>query len=712
MIAVSTGISDFYTVTVITPQLFDARKNAGSTTGNARSERTMIIKENTAGSNTTNSIGFSSDIPIKAPTQDIYGIDGFARSIATTIAKADASEGLVLAVNGPWGSGKSSACNLILHHLTTEIEAGSITTVTFNPWWFSGAEALTVSFFQELRAEIGKTLPEQAQEALATLGTRLSTTGPLLGSIAAMVATPAAGAATTAAANVIGKLTNVSETVEQQHSKLSKALRDQNKKFLIVIDDIDRLSTDDALQIFRLIKSVGQLPNIIYLLAFDKVLADKMVAERFPSEGPSYLEKVIQGAFELPLPSTTSLRDSVLRAVEEVMGTPEEAKLVRFMNLFYEVSAPLIQTPRDTVRLSNALRVTWPAVREEVDKADFLALESLRLFLPSVHAAIKANPDMLCGAQTQTNSNDANLAKEYEDTFLGKVAGLNHEVARRALLRLFPRVQAIWSNTYYSSTDQWQRERLVCSEQHFPTYFSFSVNEDTISTVELKELLDAAGDSEAIVQIFRKLVKQNRRDGGTRAALGLEELLVHAPDIDDESVPHLLAGLFVVADEIDVKADTSRGFAIRDNSLRIHWLINVILRDRFDLQRRSQIMDSAATTASLAWLESISSRCKREHEPDSKTHSSGDETIVTLEIAEKLRTLCLDRMRMASENEHYSIIETWFHCFIVGAISQAMKKYANGQTGTSRMITSLFVCRSNSFKKHGRRGLDSLDWVT
>lgn len=92
----------------------------------------------------------------------------------------------------------------------------------------------------------------------------------------------------------LGGLIQQEEGVEKLHAELSKALAEQPRCFLIVIDDIDRLSPDEALLIFRLVKSVGRLPNVMYLLVYDRQLAEKIVSERFPSEGPHYLEKIIQ----------------------------------------------------------------------------------------------------------------------------------------------------------------------------------------------------------------------------------------------------------------------------------------------------------------------------------------------------------------------------------------------------------------------------------
>ena len=66
------------------------------------------------------------DLPISTPAQDLFGIDTFAQSLATSIRKMASPEGVVIALNGVWGSGKSSAVNLINHHLADAVSAGEL----------------------------------------------------------------------------------------------------------------------------------------------------------------------------------------------------------------------------------------------------------------------------------------------------------------------------------------------------------------------------------------------------------------------------------------------------------------------------------------------------------------------------------------------------------------------------------------------------------
>lgn len=115
-------------------------------------------------------MAFSNDLPISAPADDRFGLNPFAEALAKSIAGMDAPAGAVLAVNGEWGSGKSSAINLIKHHLKPAIDKGDLVLVPFNPWWFAGADALTLAFFQELNKAIGPSLPDKLRKSLATMG--------------------------------------------------------------------------------------------------------------------------------------------------------------------------------------------------------------------------------------------------------------------------------------------------------------------------------------------------------------------------------------------------------------------------------------------------------------------------------------------------------------------------------------------------------------
>lgn len=587
------------------------------------------------------------DLPIETPEQDSFGFNAFAASLARSIRGMRTPQGVVIALHGPWGSGKSSVVNLLAHHLRSAIDGEELAIVRFNPWWFRGEEALVLAFFRELHVATKPSIVEQARGVLPKLGARLLKAGGIVGSAADLAGAGGAGSVAASTMDWLSRLIEDDESVEGLYRLLTSALAEQNKRFLVVIDDIDRLAPDEALAMFRLIKSVGRLPNVIYLLALDRRLADRVVADRFPSEGPHYLEKIIQVSFDLPAPDPADLRNRLLNAIFEVSGEPDERLIVHFMNLFHEIVAPEIGTPRDVVRYANGFSVTWPAVAGEVDQGDFVALEAYRLFRPEVYRAIRANPQTLCGGSDGNERRSESAAEALDVLLLSSVA--DKQPYRNGLMRLFPRLQRVWSNVIHNERDEWSRQRRACSAQHFPTYFRLTLSDDVVSQKEIDALLGQLGDPDAVKAVLLAAVAAARRNGGTRAAPLLDALQVHAERIELADAERLLSVVFDLADQLDVDADREKGFGFADNRLRIHWLIRALLFDRTSLAERSPILLSAATSASLGWLVDLSESAWRNHHPsEGKAAEPEDRCLLTEADARTMRGQALGAIERAA----------------------------------------------------------------
>jgi predicted KAP-like P-loop ATPase len=345
---------------------------------------------------------YFNDSPIETPEDDRYGVTPFAKSLSKSVLGIKRPVGTAVALHGPWGSGKSSAVNLIRTALREEND-DRLTVIDFRCWWYRGEEALALAFLQELHSAIATSLGAKVKDLIPSLGKRLLQAGPVLGTIISVASGTPWAALIPGASKFASTFFSESKTVEQLFQELSKILQDQDRRFLFIIDDIDRLSPDEALAIFRLVKSVGHLPNVMYLLVFDRELAEAAVLKQFPTEGPHFLEKIVQAGFELPSPLKTDLNNAVLTSVDEICGSPDETQIVRTMNIFYDVVAPYITTPRHVARLQNAISVTWSAIAQEVNLADFLALETIRLYEPELFKAIRLHKGELCGIRQEND---------------------------------------------------------------------------------------------------------------------------------------------------------------------------------------------------------------------------------------------------------------------------------------------------------------------
>ncbi len=589
------------------------------------------------------------DSPIDDFDDDMFGVGTFARSLADSLAQIQNPVGTTVALHGPWGSGKSSVVNLVRRALA-ERDDEKLVVSEFKPWWFRGEEALALAFFQHLDAILEKGLGDKVIGLVSNIAKPVLQAGSVLGAAAALATgAPVAGIADKAS-SYLSSFFDGGRTVEEAFEAISKVLGSQEKRFVIIIDDIDRLDPEEQLAIFRLIKSVGYLPNVLYLLVFDRDLAERLVAERYPSEGPHYLEKIVQMSFDLPAPIKHDLDQAVLSVVDQVCGTPPDRDdQLRFMNVFYDAVSPYVTLPRDVMRLRNAITVTWPAIREEVRVADFVALEMIRLSEPKLHKAIRVHRDKICGARGDRAHQDE-IGQQRFDRLLGEVREERRDIAKIAVERLFPRLREMSYGQDFIA--DWDADRRVCVEHHFDTYYRLSLSDETLPKTVLDELIERAGEPAFIRERFREAAKVTRRNGSSMVPVYLDALNVRWRDLTLRSIQPLLATLFEIHDSIALKRDADRGiFRFGNTSLRYHWLIRRLLYDRFSLVERSAMLVSAVNDASLGWRVNFVSSMMDDYEPrEGRRRTEEDKCLIVQGELQTLIDAALAAIRTASKD--------------------------------------------------------------
>jgi predicted KAP-like P-loop ATPase len=598
------------------------------------------------------------DAPIDDASQDRFGFDPFARTIARCILGLDRHVGSVVAIYGAWGSGKSSVINLVRRHLEQADNAPVV--VPIQAWWYRTEDALAVGFFQELYAALQRELPkdrqEKAKNALAALGGHIAGAGPLLGAAVGLVAGSAVEGAVNAVSSTLANYIRTDENTEQLQKEVADALAQQEKRFLFVVDDLDRLSPEEVLVVLRLIKSVGRLPNVAYLLSYDRELTERVVAKHYPSEGAHYLEKIVQAGFELPEPDPLQLRELFMEQLKLIWADASVSELVgsddiESENLLHEAVFPELQTPRDVVRLAYTVSITWSAIRGEVHVGDFLALEALRLFRPSVYRALRISKNELTGTGREYGHEVNDLAARLETRLVGEEPEHKRPRLKRVLMRLFPRLEAVWENSHHGSVERWVRSRRACTDEHFNTYFVYSLPDTTVSRVEIQELIANAADIERVQSIFREAVHITVRSGRTRSSYLLEALCTYAEEVRREDATPLLSALFGIADELMVESDAAGAFAYADNSLRLHWLLRQLTFKRMSLVERSDTLIAAMQNASISWLADFTRSAYGDYHPrEGEEPELEEKCLTTSEDLKQLVALFLARVTRTAED--------------------------------------------------------------
>ena len=590
----------------------------------------------------------------------MYGVVPFAQSIAESIRSIQGAVGTAIALNGSWGSGKSSIVNLIRQELESTNDQKLVIS-DFKCWWYRGEEALALAFLQNIHTLLIKAFGDKVKDLIPSITHKLLQVTPAITS--AMVATGDPSTATAiAAASAPGILKGIKniffndkDTVEEVFIRLTQTLNNEEHRLLIIIDDIDRLNAEEAVAIFRMIKSVGRLPNVLYLLVFDRILAEEMIEKFYPSEGPRFLEKIIQASFEIPYPLQIDINNATLSCIEKICESSNIRHDQRFMNMFYDSVVPYLTTPRDVVRLRNSITVTWSAIAKEINVIDFIVLEIVRLYEPKLFQNIRINKFNLCGLKSNFERLEDLSRQDTQATdplvpYLVGVDKTRLAIVRRILKDLFPRFDGI----DYGNDSQylWNRERRVCVEAHFDTYFRSSLSDENFAMADIKELVSKVDNSGFIRSKFRSAANQQRRTGGSMVPVLLDEIISQAPNIQKEKIEPLLNTLFAIHDEIDLTIDDDRGMeGPFSTTLRYHWLLQRLTNHRFSMDEQTSLYMRILKNASLFWLVDFALRTKRQY-LESDPNLQGEEYfLVRIDVLDELIDRALSAIREAADNE-------------------------------------------------------------
>ena len=357
---------------------------------------------------------FSDDSPRTNPWQhDALGYKPFADRLATALVNIDAPTGYVLGLHGAWGSGKSTALNFTEAFMQKRREEGeeAYTTtelIRFEPWIVSGYQDLAAAFFKQLsdriadgaakkharKSRFGKALKlgiNPAFDAAATLGAALDHSGGLVSKSVA-----------SAGKKGLGETVDrwlAEPSLQKTYDQLVDRLRVAGGRYVVMIDDIDRLSADEIRSIMHMVKTVGRLPNVIYVLAYDREIVWAALRDDADADidtigrRPQFAEKIIQHEVELPVPSRHSLLTMFDREASFLPSPPPDS--MRWYDLAHAGLYRWIKHPRDVARFANALRFVWPALADEIDAQDLICMEGLRLFDRPVYEWIREHRDLL-----------------------------------------------------------------------------------------------------------------------------------------------------------------------------------------------------------------------------------------------------------------------------------------------------------------------------
>lgn len=516
-----------------------------------------------------------SDEPIDSFTSDELGRGEFARNLALALSTGDAYVRTISLI-GEWGCGKTSVINLV----KKQLQETGINIIDFNPWKLADGtnkNDLIRPFLQEFVYSINAYLSRKCLDSksaserqhwkkerkyflriTASYSRGFMTMGEVRdgilanlasgGNIAAQITAPIARYVFSHAIN------NRAASIDEDEKAISRFLVDNDIHNLIIIDDIDRLTPDETLQLFRIVREIASFENTVHLLCFDKRAAAKSLRDANLSKtsepyGEHYIEKIINVEYSLPNPRHCDVISIVRRDLADIANYYNAADTIvpsrdgsRFENTVYAIS-DLLLTMRDIKRYMNTLLLNKNVVCRDgvfaLNFVDFVVLECIREKRTDCYYGIYNNKSMLTMNQDYRNKIEKDEWAKTEGE-LDKLHG--GDSALLTLLQLlFP--------VAYSGKSYWnhgiEMSVCICEVASFDVYFKNIIapgDNEHIILPELRDFISKQDSKQGMLDYLRELQAESTADKFSHFLdIFLKERHIN---VNGENIAHFASAMF------------------------------------------------------------------------------------------------------------------------------------------------------------------------
>lgn len=347
-----------------------------------------------------------------AAGEDSLDMNAYAEALTKFIKDAEAP--LTIALQGEWGSGKTSLMNALKKNLVDD-DGAPYFGVWVNTWQYALMSDPEEAIVKILLGIIGQitSAAQTPEEERRSLFKKVLSVGR---SVVTQVVAKQTGVDIDKTIDAIKEDGNASgmSSVESLKKELGSLIDNtlKNKRgYLFFIDDLDRIDPPVAVQILELLKNIFDLEKCIFVLAIDYGVVVKGLKPKFGEMTPenerefrSFFDKIIQLPFSMPVGSykIDKFLMSSLVKIGYIEAKEENDKTLCEAMASYTLDS-VGTNPRALKRLINYLSLIRLLIDKTESKEDdndlknwkdiLFALVSLQIQYPKVYDALVASPD-------------------------------------------------------------------------------------------------------------------------------------------------------------------------------------------------------------------------------------------------------------------------------------------------------------------------------
>lgn len=426
--------------------------------------------------------GFVEDILYDKDLKDVLAREPFAADIARSISNTAISKAFTISISGRWGAGKSVFMKFLKKELK-KVKENEI--VEFNPWKATDEKLIIDDFFVTLSAELKK-YDKDASGQVRKYGKYLAEMDEgLIG-------------------KVVGKsisLFTENEGLSAKYEDINKAIKLTGRRFIIFIDDVDRLTGKEVFQVLKLVRNMADFGNIFFIVALDPnyVVSSLRNTAEFALES-EYTQKIFQLEVLLPpigkifllekmygllsIDKMSAIEKAEFDNVLQFISQNDSANFFIYRNSLYSgIFEDVFLNLRDVVRFVNSFKIRYRILKGEVDLYDIFLIEMIKLHSSAIYNAL-ANKSIIDIADNVTPKqyklNEQAFNKLCKDS-RNNVDKDTKRIIRRVLKSLLD------FNAHYKTS------RSVAFPDNFPIYFNYQLFEN-VSIVAFRQQKDKSVD--------------------------------------------------------------------------------------------------------------------------------------------------------------------------------------------------------------------------
>ncbi len=278
------------------------------------------------------------DYPIEKPDEDKFDYYSEAKHIATTLSQLPKNKAVSVAVLSPWGNGKTSFVNLIKYAINHGDNGNPLfenIIIEFNPRQSRNKSSIQEDFFKALIDAIPNEsrIRDKISNYLENIG--LQDLHPI--------------------AKIFTRV--IRETKEDAVNKINLALDCLGKRLVVFVDDFDRLTDEEIIEVLKLIDNNAAFRHTIFITAYDEGAVANALKKYESSKGIAYIDKFFTLRFHLPLRSDVSIVNAMYQIL--LKKVDKDIELLPIMNRRFRIVAECVRNLRDVKSFCNMFMMDY-----------------------------------------------------------------------------------------------------------------------------------------------------------------------------------------------------------------------------------------------------------------------------------------------------------------------------------------------------------------